>query len=250
MSLKSFIKRKIDFIKFKLKFPSVPVLHWTETSKIYSQHGQDLYLAGLLFGRLKSESGVVLDIGCNHPVKFSNSLFFERHMGCRIIAIDALEDYQNLWAEVRPNAEFIATALAESPGEVTLYIPERSHHIDDMFSSINNINPKIKDSKYISKKVKSTTVDKILSDRGISQVLFASIDVEGAEMDVLKGIDFEKVQISAILIENNSISQYGSNEIRDYLEGKGYIFYSRIGFLDDVFVKVDSINKANDGIQL
>jgi FkbM family methyltransferase len=249
MSIKSFIKRKFDYIKFKLNYPSIPVLHWTENSKMYSQHGQDLYLAGLLFGRFKSEPGVVLDIGCNHPVKFSNSLFFERHMGCKIIAIDALEDYQNLWAEVRPNAEFIATALAESPGEVTLFIPERSHQIDDMFSSINSINPKIKDSKYISKKVKSTTVDKVLTDRGINHILFASIDVEGAEMEVLKGIDFEKVKISAIIIENNNTSQYGSNEIRDYLENKDYVFYSRIGFLDDVFVKEDSFIKTKGGVE-
>jgi hypothetical protein len=37
-------------------------------------------------------------------------------------------------------------------------------------------------------------------------------------------------------LENNSDGALGSNEIRDYLINQGYIYYARVGWLDDVFI--------------
>jgi len=66
---------------------------------------------------------------------------------------------------------------------------------------------------------------------------FLKIDVEGYEMNVLKGIDFEAVTISCFVIENNKNERGTIDlEIREFMQQKGYRFAGRL-VIDDVFVK-------------
>jgi len=90
--------------------------------------------------------------------------------------------------------------------------------------------------------VKQRTLSEILQKNSIQKVAYCSIDVEGMEHKVIDGIDFEKYDIRSFTIENNE-STFGSENIRKTLEGKGYEFASRIGHLDDLFVKKSLINK-------
>lgn len=66
-----------------------------------------------------------------------------------------------------------------------------------------------------------------------------SIDVEGYEMEVLKGIDFTKTKIFIAIIENNTNSRLGADDIRFFMDENGFDFYARIWGLDDVFVRKD-----------
>ena len=50
-------------------------------------------------------------------------------------------------------------------------------------------------------KVKARTLSSILNELNIQNIDFFSLDVEGYEFNVLKGIDFNKVNIKNILIE-------------------------------------------------
>jgi hypothetical protein len=59
-----------------------------------------------------------------------------------------------------------------------------------------------------------------------------SIDVEGAELSVLKSINFDKVNINCFLIENN----YGLTSETEFLKSKGYSLVGNIQW-DAVFVK-------------
>jgi FkbM family methyltransferase len=70
-------------------------------------------------------------------------------------------------------------------------------------------------------RVKAKTLQSILSENNITQVDFFSLDVEGYEMEVLKGIDFNKTTIDYILIEVNSDS-YSLEEINLFMLSKGY----------------------------
>jgi hypothetical protein len=55
----------------------------------------------------------------------------------------------------------------------------------------------------------------------ISRINYLSIDVEGAEFEVIKSIDFDRVYIDVIGFENNYTDT--SIPIVHYLEQKGYI---------------------------
>ena len=61
------------------------------------------------------------------------------------------------------------------------------------------------------------------------------IDVEGAEEEVLRGVDLEKLQPRCILIENNRVPG-GDESVRSHACGRGYRFAARIDQTDDVFV--------------
>jgi hypothetical protein len=60
------------------------------------------------------------------------------------------------------------------------------------------------------------------------------IDVEGAEYEVLKGIDFERITPNYILIEN--VKEIGGDmKLRRMIERHGYTLIARIGATDDLF---------------
>lgn len=231
------LKRYLQHFAFKLKNPNVKLINPKNLGRYYSQEGQDIYLSSLLFNLLDNDQEkYILDIGCNHPKKYSNSLFFERYFRCKTIAVDPIPTFKETWKKERPTAAFVSTALGEHEGVVTLNIPANNSGFDNMFSSTTKNNPKIGESKSESLQVPCTTLTNILEQFEIREVVIASIDVEGAEMSVLKGIDFSKTKINCFVIENNTNNLYGDQKLRTYLKSKSYNFVARIGYLDDVFL--------------
>jgi hypothetical protein len=65
-----------------------------------------------------------------------------------------------------------------------------------------------------------------------------SIDVEGHELNVIKGIDFDNVRINVLSIENCSLpnSVYGDDSIREIMLKNNYSLWGRIIGLDDIYV--------------
>lgn len=231
------IKQFLAFIKFKSKYYKVRVINPLKVGTYFSQVGQDVYLSALLFKMIEKQGvKTIIDIGCNHPINFSNSYFFEKYYDFTTLAFDPIAEYKELWTTLRPKAFFSENAIGDFEGSVILNIPERGGNFDDMFSSLDKDNQRLKDEKTIECVVPCRTLGNILKEQDISEILFVSIDVEGFELQVLKGIDFDAVKISCFIIENNSKNLYGSNEIRDLLLSKGYIFKTRILCFDDVFV--------------
>ena len=228
----------IGLIRFKLRYPGVRWIRPRKVGTFYSQDGQDLYLASLLLGpisRNSSERHWVVDVGCNHPINFSNSLFFEKYFGCHTLAIDPIEEFAELWKDKRPNAVFHVCAVGESNGFVDLSVPTHNN-ADNMFSFVSNGFNKRPDMYFEKRKVQLVKLANIFAEHGIDEVMLLSIDVEGFELSALKGIDFEVVIIRCIVLENNSKSNYGADDIRDFLAERNFVFYARIGHLDDVFL--------------
>lgn len=239
--------RKISgFINFRYRYPKTRYIKIKSLGTYFSQEGQDSFLASLLFPCIHNtgELRYVLDIGCNHPEKFSNSLFFEKYFGCKTIAIDPLAKYIAAWAECRPNAIFENVAVGDEEGNVMLSVFSGDENVDDMFSCIGSPSDKTLGSSFEEHQVKMTTVQCLLDKHHLTDILFCSIDVEGFELQVLKGIDFSKTTILCFCIENNTAKHYGSDEIRDFLLSEGYVFFARIGHLDDIFIHYSLCGKA------
>lgn len=82
-----------------------------------------------------------------------------------------------------------------------------------------------------------------LLDRAIApaQISFLSLDVEGSEIEVLKGIDFKKYAFQIILVESRDW-----NKIEAYLSAKKYEFVAQVSHHDYIFKHVgfqsDNIN--------
>ena len=82
---------------------------------------------------------------------------------------------------------------------------------------------------------------------GNPRIDFLSLDIEGADLQVLMTIPFDKVNISVIMIEVAHLGEIfeGDNDtLRQFLHEHGYIFYRRMS-IDDIFVhKSFMTNKA------
>ena len=75
-------------------------------------------------------------------------------------------------------------------------------------------------------KVETITLTDALDQVGApSFIHYLSIDTEGSELEVLKGIDFSKYTFGLVNIEHNYVEPRRT-DMRLFLESKGYAFHS------------------------
>lgn len=230
------IKKIIRNTTFRIRYPNVFHFNFGDNVTFFSQAGQDIIIANILFENHFSGNKVFLDIGCNHPKIGSNSFFFDKHLGFKTIAVDPISKYCRLWKKQRSDAEYINKALGKESGKGFIYIPKK----DDMSFTCRK---QKSFPNYKKKKIEYDTVSNICAKRNIKEVAVCSIDVEGNELNVLKGINFEKVSFGVFAVENNSELLGGNTGIRKYLSEKGFTFFARVGNLDDIFVSRNLIKR-------
>ncbi len=205
----------------------------------YSQCGQDALILNQLYKLIIKPDfpKIFIDVGCNHPLNHNNSYFFERHLNFRVIGIDALNTHKTQWAELRPKSELIISAVGNHDGVVEF---EEVVDIDsggDMFSSVSGSSKKVPNFDRQIRSVPLTTLGKIFREKNLKSIGIMSLDIEGYELEALKGINWGSINIKIIVLENNSISTLGDDSIRKYLISKGYIYFARIWGMDDIFVE-------------
>ena len=86
-------------------------------------------------------------------------------------------------------------------------------------------------------KINTKKLQTIFDENNISHVNYLSIDVEGAEFEVIKSINFDKVFIDVIGFENNYNDT--SIPIVQYLEEKNFIVFHKS--LDIFMINKESI---------
>ena len=247
------IRKLARLIQIRIKYPNViyygaPSFTWIlrlprrENGKgFYSQSGQDELIFTEFFRAIVSNDfpKLIIDIGCNHPFVHSNSYFYEKNQGCRVLAIDALYEIGSLWRVHRPEAEFIECAVGSNDGELNFEVVEGGEN-DSMFSSVSGVSGKkmfaTATATTTTRTVKVRRISDILAERGIQCAGILSIDIEGYELNALRGIDFNNFISYVFIIENNGEFELGSNQIRDLMISKGYIYFARIWNMDDIFI--------------
>ena len=175
------------------------------------------------------KKGIYIDVVAYHPFKGSNTYkLFSR--GWSGINIDL--DYQtiDIFNHFRPNDENICAAVSDSVTEKKLFF----HHNR---SAINTLEERLGYRAKEIKTIKTTTLKEIL-DNSKFKVLdldFLSIDVEGHELAVIKGLDLEKYPVKIIVIEhqdpemkkvefyNQNIERTIQSDIYKYMISKNYI---------------------------
>ncbi|MDD2915772.1 MAG: FkbM family methyltransferase [Gallionella sp.] len=196
----------------------------------YSQFGEDKILAKIFKGK---SSGLCIEVGANDGVNDSTTMFFEK-AGWHCILVEPNPVLCKLIRASR-NSTLFEFAASDSSGEVTLLVAEgteRAHGV----SAINSVAeaPNTIESygfTYSKVRVKTKTLDEILSDlRGDQKIDFISVDVEGHELEVLKGFSIERWAPTIILIEDNSNCE--NNVVCDYLKQFNYFRFKRTGVND------------------
>ena len=206
-------------------------------TEYYSQAGQDRFIEKEFFSR--KTGGVFVDIGGYDGLTSSNTLYFESFLGWRGLCVDPVPKFYELMSDIR-NAVCLNVALADYNGEGSfLEINKGLTQMGGLMATLRKDLPEIvkdKGSETRQINVPVKTFQSIVSDQDLTHIDYCSIDVEGAEISVLKGIDFNKSNISVFSIENPTSLGNNQSIVRDYMENEGYQLVRSIGE-DDIFAK-------------
>ena len=100
-------------------------------------------------------------------------------------------------------------------------------------------------------KIKSYKLDEILTLNNINKIDFINIDTEGNELDILKSINFDRINPSLFSIEENSFFlENDSKKAKiSLMKEKNYELINIIG-VTMFFVKKDAIASITDWIKI
>ncbi len=168
----------------------------------YSQNGEDIILWEIFAD--KEGPGFFVEVGALDGKRFSNTYSFEL-AGWRGVCIEPHEYYFELLKRNRPNSVCIRAAISDREAErIEFYANRRG--------ALSTLNPELERffihrfRKYFSgftvQYVRMRTLDGILEEIDAPVPIdFISIDVEGHEVNVLKGFDLERWSPRVLLIE-------------------------------------------------
>ena len=193
----------------------------------YSQENQDSYLETTVFKGFKH--GVFVDVGAYDGIHINNTLYFEQTNQWTGINIEPIPKIFDYLMTNRPNCINVNCAIYNEEGETDFLL---NTGYTEMLSGIKNTF----DQRHITRledennqmgsttevvKVATKKLTSILQEHDISHIHYLSIDVEGAEFEVIQSIDFDTIFIDVIGFENN----YDDNSIPiiDFLEKHNYI---------------------------
>lgn len=203
----------------------------------FSQYGQDEYLGKTFFPQL--DDGFFIEVGADDGVDKSNTLFFEKK-GWKGICV---EPSPTRFKRLENNRSCLCfnNAIHSHSGKMDfLDIDGYGKGLSGIVESydprhLNRIKQETSGNKntgYVKNiEVECRPLGDILREVGVKHVDYISIDVEGNELAVLQSIDFDEVTFDVFSIENN----YEDLSIRRFLEGKGYVLFTRLE-IDDIYV--------------
>jgi FkbM family methyltransferase len=188
----------------------------------FAQQGEDLTVDRIWSRILKNEfnkTGIYVDIGSYHPIEHSVTyLVYLR--GWRGLVVDASPKSCALHGKFRPRDKVVnAVVGSEDLESVDFYF----HKFDEL-SLINTKYPNDK-SNYVKTSLPQKNINSILMSAGIGKIDLLNIDIEGAELEVLEVLDFDKYQpkIIAVEIHGYNIEEGLKTEVAKILLSKNYI---------------------------
>jgi FkbM family methyltransferase len=188
----------------------------------YSQFGEDLYLT-MLLGYEKS-NGTYVDIGCFHPIQFSNTyIFYQR--GWHGIAVDPNPELRKLWARYRPRDLFLSSAISNSTVPVRYNLNKKYPACSRLISDDNPTAATLSESVSQIKPVRLVELLGRHLPEGCIDLL--NIDCEGHDLDVIKSNDFSRWKPNIIAIEETTVQP--EMPIAQYLARFGYECSAQIG---------------------
>jgi FkbM family methyltransferase len=193
----------------------------------HSQDNQDRYLETNIFKGYKN--GFYVDVGAHDGISLNNTLYFERNNNWTGINIEPIKKVFDNLVINRPNNINLNYAVCNNDGETEFFCntgyTEMLSGIKDNFD-IRHFNRVQRENQQNGStteviKVKTKKLETILDENNIKHINYLSIDVEGAEFEVIKSINFNKVFIDVIAFENNYNDV--SLPIVEYLQNKDFI---------------------------
>jgi FkbM family methyltransferase len=195
------------------------------SKKTYSQCGEDAFL--LYFFKSRKTPGFYVDVGCHHPKRGSNTYALYRK-GWKGVLIDMEADKVLSCKLARPRDQVLLSAVSDRSEQVTIFAPKA-------YSVLASINPDVSTSDGFQAvgQITTRTLGEILDElKAPLDFQLLSIDAEGVDLKVLKGLGLDRYSPEIVCVEDNQasgIEDYQAGETYLYLRQKNYELIGLIG---------------------
>jgi FkbM family methyltransferase len=219
-------------------FSRIKILKYAKyINPAFSQEGEDIILRRF-FEKNNIQKGFYIDIGCFHPIKYSNTFLLYKN-GWEGINIDANPDAITLFNSYRPKDININTGISNSNETLTYY----SFNLPALNTfSKSQVNLYLKNPTNVllgEKKIKLNKLSDILENYlpNGQKITLLTVDVEGLDYEVLTSNDWTKYIPLVIVAENHTaeLDNLINDKIYIFLTNKGYKLISKLD-LSSIYV--------------
>jgi FkbM family methyltransferase len=200
-------------------------------SKSNSQLSQDLKVLDYFNNK---KGGFYIELGAHDGIHISNTSLLEKEFGWTGILIEPVNSTFEKLLVNRPNNINSNDVIYSIDGKEVIF-EEKSQSV---LSGIKDDLGKHKDTeKNIEYKKITKTLTTLLNENNATNYIdYLSLDTEGSELEILKGIDFEKYKIGYIDIEHNFEEPRRTN-MKELLISKGYTYLGGNRW-DDIYILI------------
>ncbi len=164
------------------------------------------------------ENGFYVDVGANDPIEDSvTKLFYDR--GWRGINIEPQQQHLASLRRQRPRDVNLGVVASNRTGSVTF------HQVGGWAHGLSTLRPEVLKARDLKGEdvraydVEARTLTDICAEHAPADIHFLKIDVEGAEGEVLQGLDLDRFRPWIIVAE-----AFGPQNWEQDIVGRGYDF--------------------------
>jgi FkbM family methyltransferase len=193
----------------------------------YAQNLEDFHLDLLFSGQGR---GSYVDVGGGHPVADNVSFWFYLK-GWRGLIVEPQQQLADIYRGVRPRDHTVSCLAGRADGEALFHVVEKLHGfsttVKEHAMGASQYGVQV---QTITKPVR--TLASLCAEAKLDGIDFLKIDVEGAEADVLAGMDFKRFRPRVVVIEAltpGSLAPAWSGWEPDLLcQGYRFAFFDRL----------------------
>ena len=196
--------------------------------KSYAHSAEDLVLRNLM---KSSPKGFYVDIGCHHPIDFSNTYLLSRRSGWRGLVVDADPTYLPLFKRVRPRDTTVNVGIGAQRSRLGFFRVEQ-------YPALNTFSREVADSlrarglALTEIEIEVLPLSDLLAQHDVGAIDLLNVDVEGLDLEVLQGNDWSRWRPRWIAVEDHGIrldSPESSPTFR-FLRAQGYSLHSKCNY--------------------
>ncbi len=162
----------------------------------YAQNLEDYHLSLLFAGEM---AGTYVDVGGGHPVADNVSFYFYL-MGWRGLVVEPQTKLASTYAHVRPRDHTVSMLAGATDGEIDFHTVDKLHGFSTTVEA-NASGARAYGVGYTTTRLAVRRLSTLIDEAKLEKIDFLKIDVEGAEADVLAGLDWRRHRPRVILVE-------------------------------------------------
>jgi len=178
------------------------------------------------------DRGIFVEVGAADGFAESNTYYLERFKYWRGVLIEPIPDLYKQCIEERPKSKVFNCALVSGDYLKETVVMKQGYLMSTIKGALGREEAEhLEEARYFHGTnsseivVRASTLTSVLKEAGISHIDFFSLDVEGCELNVLRGLDFNIYRPIYMLIE--FLDENRKKEVENYISD----MYNTVGKL-------------------